>query len=226
MVRKDHSGDPGKNDHKWKGQPEDGKRDEGRPRKDPSRPPPQRTTGNSKQRLHNKNQHGALQPVENRKDEGDFTKNREQRRQDQHQKGTRQNKQQPCRKSTLGAIHQPAEIGCQLLRFRPRQERTEIQRMQKPAIADPAPLIDKFTMHQSDLARRATKGQTSDPRPDGDCIPKRRQVCPGPFIRHNANSLSHAKSTCPKSVTVQTSSANSNIQIPETGIKQTRDKHI
>ena len=157
MVRKDHSGNPGKNDHKWKGHPEDGKRDEGRPRKHPSRPPLQRPTGNAQQRFHNENQHGALQPVENRRDKGNVTENREQRRQDQHQKGTGQNKQQPRRKSALGAIHQPAEIGCQLLRFRPRQERAEIQRMQKPAIADPAPLIDKFTVHQRNLACRTAK---------------------------------------------------------------------
>ena len=62
-------------------------------------------------------------------------------------------------------MHQPAEIGRQLLRLWPRQQHAKIQRVQKTRIGYPMALFHYFTMHHRNLRRRPAEGQQTNAEP-------------------------------------------------------------
>ncbi|MCY1235043.1 hypothetical protein D9M72_476470 [compost metagenome] len=49
------------------------------------------------------------------------------------------------------AVHEPADVGGQLLRLGAGQQHAEVQRMQEALLADPAPPLDQLRMHDRDL---------------------------------------------------------------------------
>ncbi len=53
-----------------------------------------------------------------------------------------------------GLVQQPADIGCQLLRLRSRQNHAEIKCVQEALFRYPAPALDQLLMHDRDLTGR------------------------------------------------------------------------
>ena len=79
--------------------------------------------------------------------------------------------EQPARhQAAERAMHQPADIGRELLRLRAGQQHAIVERMQEAPLGDPALLLDHDAMHHRDLAGRAAEAQERDPQPD----PQRR----------------------------------------------------
>jgi hypothetical protein len=72
-------------------------------------------------------------------------------------------------------MHDPAEIGRQLLRLRPRQQRAKAQRMQKPLLSQPVPLLHNLAVHHGDLPGRPAERQQPDPQPHAQRDAKARQ---------------------------------------------------
>jgi len=64
------------------------------------------------------------------------------------------------------AVHQPADVGGELLGLGAWQEHAIVERMQEPVLADPALLLDDDAVHHSDLTGRAAKAQKRDTQPD------------------------------------------------------------
>jgi hypothetical protein len=65
-------------------------------------------------------------------------------------------------------MHEPAQISCQLLRFRTRQKRAEVQSVQKPALADPMAFVNHLPVQQGNLPGRTAERQQSyfQPHPE------------------------------------------------------------
>ena len=63
-------------------------------------------------------------------------------------------------------MQQPADVHRELLRFRSRQQHAVVQRMQEPALADPALLLDQNAVHHRDLPGRPAEAERGDLRPD------------------------------------------------------------
>ena len=74
------------------------------------------------------------------------------------------------------AVHQPADVGGELLRLRARQEHAVVEGMQKPALGDPALLLDQDAVHDRDLTGRAAETERGDPQPDPKGLRKRNAV--------------------------------------------------
>ena len=64
--------------------------------------------------------------------------------------------QSPRGDPTAHTVHQPAEIGGELLSLRTGQEQAVVQGVDKPPITDPSAAVDDLAVHHSDLARRPT----------------------------------------------------------------------
>jgi len=73
-------------------------------------------------------------------------------------------------------MQQPADIGRKLLRFGPRQQHTEIKRMQKPPLAHPAFLNDQDAVHDGDLPGGSPETEQGDAHPDADGLAQRYAV--------------------------------------------------
>ncbi len=69
-----------------------------------------------------------------------------------------------------GAVHKPADIGCQLLRFGARQDHAVVQRMQKTPLADPALPVNHFFMHDGYLSGRPAKADKAEFQPEQKCL--------------------------------------------------------
>ena len=102
----------------------------------------------------------------------------------QHQNGQRwQHEQQPGHHAAPGAVHQPAQIGGQLLGFRARQQHAIVQRMQKTPLRNPAPPHHQLLVHQRDLPGRPAKADPAQPEPEPQCLGHRHHSRRGSQIR-------------------------------------------
>jgi len=81
------------------------------------------------------------------------------------QQQRRQHEQAAGYQPTGGAVHQPADVGGQLLCFRTWQHHAVIQRVQKALLGNPAPLFDQFAVHQRNLPGRAAKADAAQLQP-------------------------------------------------------------
>src|SRR5262245_29041282 len=61
-----------------------------------------------------------------------------------------------------GAMHQPADIGRELLRLGARQQHAIVERMQEPLFRDPTLLLDQNAMHDRDLSGGTAEAQGRD----------------------------------------------------------------
>jgi len=82
----------------------------------------------------------------------------------------------PCDDRTRPAVHQPADIGRELLGLGSRQQHAIAQGVQKPRLADPFLLVDDDTVHHRDLPGRAAKAERGDPQPDAQRLAERDAV--------------------------------------------------
>ncbi len=74
------------------------------------------------------------------------------------------------------AMHQPANIDGELVRFRARQQHAVAQRVQKPRFTDPFLLIDDDAVHHRYLAGRAAKAECRHPQPHSKRLAERDAV--------------------------------------------------
>ena len=64
------------------------------------------------------------------------------------------------------AMHQPADVGRELLRLRTRQQHAVVQRMKESVLRDPVLLLDQNPVHHRDLASRSAEAEHCDTEPD------------------------------------------------------------
>jgi hypothetical protein len=145
----------------------DGKRDRHRPL--------QRAFRHLDQRFHHQHQHRAFQAKEQRGHNRHIAQGCVDGGKRQHHRRAGQDEQQPRCQATTHAMHQPAEVGCQLLRLWPRQQHAEIKRMQETRIGYPMALFHHFAMHDRNLRCRPAEGQQTDAEPHAQRLGKARK---------------------------------------------------
>ena len=119
---------------------------------------PTRTT-----RLDHDREHRGLQPEEHRLDEADIAIGRVDIAQAHDGDDAGQDEQAAGHDAAGGPVQQPADIGRELLRLRPRQQHAVVQRMQEPALGDPVFFLDQDAVHHRDLPGRAAETQHARP---------------------------------------------------------------
>ncbi len=77
----------------------------------------------------------------------------------------RQHEQRAGHDAAQRAVHQPADVGRQLLGLGPGQHHGVVQRMQETVLADPAPAFHQFGMHHGDLAGRTAEADEAELEP-------------------------------------------------------------
>ncbi len=90
-----------------------------------------------------------------------------QRNQDEQR---RQHEQSAGDDATPRTVHEPADVGSQLLGLRPWQHHAVVQRMEETVLRDPAAPLDQFLMHEGDLSRRTTEADETEPQPVAECV--------------------------------------------------------
>ena len=127
-------------------------------------------------RLGDDGQHRRLEPEEQAGDHADIARQRVDPAQRHDRDEAGQDEQAARDQPAAGAVHQPADIGGELLRLRPRQQRAEVQGVQEAVFGDPAPLLDEDAVHHRDLPGRPAEGQGGDAAPDGDRLGQARHA--------------------------------------------------
>ena len=118
------------------------------------------------QRLDHDREHRGLQAEEQRFDIPDIAVGRVDIAQ-AHDGDDAGHDEQAARHDAAGSpVHEPADIGCELLRLRARQQHAVVQRMQEPALGDPLLLLDQDAVHDCDLPRGPAEGEQRHPQPD------------------------------------------------------------
>ncbi|MNS81081.1 hypothetical protein D3C72_1147820 [compost metagenome] len=69
-----------------------------------------------------------------------------------------------------GAVHEPTDVGGQLLCLGAWQQHAVVQRVQEPLLADPAPALDQFLVHDRDLPGGPTKTDEAQLEPEQECF--------------------------------------------------------
>ena len=73
-------------------------------------------------------------------------------------------------------MHQPADVGGELLRFRARQEHAVIQRVQKSPLGNPSSVHDQFLVHEGYLSSRAAEADEAELEPKGKGLPEAHRL--------------------------------------------------
>ncbi len=89
------------------------------------------------------------------------------------------------------AMHQPADIGRELLRLGARQQHAIVERMQEPLFRDPALLLDQNAMHDRDLSGGAPEAQGRDTKPGPERLAQRYCVAKLRTVLSDDGELSH-----------------------------------
>ena len=164
----DHAGGDD-DDREGDGEKED--RDEGDGGQRDHDPVAQRALADAHHGLDDDGEHRGLQPEEQRLDEADIAEGGVDIAQAHDGDDAGQDEQAAGHDAAGGPVQQPADIGGELLRLRPRQQHAVVQRMQEPALGDPVLFLDQDAMHHRDLAAgppklsRATRSQTRKASP-------------------------------------------------------------
>ena len=159
----DHAG---RNDDDREGDVEKEDRDKGDRGERDHQPVAQRALADADDGLDHDREHRGLQAEEHRLDEADIAIGRVDVAQAHDGDDAGQDEQAAGHDAAGGPVQQPADIGRELLRFRPRQQHAVVQRMQKPALRDPVLFLDQDAVHHRDLPGRAAETQHGDPQPD------------------------------------------------------------
>jgi hypothetical protein len=126
----------------------------------------QRALADAHQRLDHDREHRGLQPEEQRLDIPDLAEGGVDDAQRHDGDDAGEDEETARHDAAGGAVHQPADIGRELLRLGARQQHAVVERMQKPALGNPALLLDQDAVHDRDLSGRAAKTQQRHPQPD------------------------------------------------------------
>ena len=126
----------------------------------------QRARADPPHRVEDDRQHRRLEAEEQSVDRADIAVEEIEPAQAHDRDDAGQHEQDAGDEPAADAVHQPADIGGELLRLGAGQQHAEVERVQEAALADPAPLLDQHLVHQRDLAGRPAEAQQGDPRPD------------------------------------------------------------
>ena len=77
-----------------------------------------------------------------------------------------QHKQDTGHDTAPGAVHQPADVGGQLLRLGSGQQHAVVQGVQKTGFRDPALLLHQLAVHDGNLPGRTTKADKAQLEPE------------------------------------------------------------
>ena len=110
--------------------------------------------------------HRGLQAEKQRLHDADVSVSRVDPAQDHDANEARQDEKRARNQTALGLVKQPSDIDRELLRLRAGQQHAEIQRMQKPVLADPFLLLDQNPVHDGNLPGRPPEAQRRDLGPD------------------------------------------------------------
>lgn len=69
-------------------------------------------------------------------------------------------------------MHQPADIGGELLGFRAGQDHAVVQRMQETPLGNPVPAFDQFLVHNGNLTGRAAEADETEFEPKDGGLPQ------------------------------------------------------
>ena len=127
-----------------------------------------RALADAHDRFQHDREHRRLQPEEQRRDDPDLAVGGIDVAQRHDGDDAGQDEQHAGHQAAERAVHQPADIGRELLRLRPRQQHAVVERVQEPALGDPALLLDQDAMHHRDLPGRAAEAQQRDAQPDAE----------------------------------------------------------
>ena len=64
------------------------------------------------------------------------------------------------------AVHEPADVGRELLRLGTGQQHAVVERVQEALLADPAAPVDELAVHDRDLAGRSAEGDEPELHPE------------------------------------------------------------
>ena len=117
------------------------------------------------QRVQHNRRHGWLDAVKNPGNDGLFTIRHVHPAEPNQQHQRRQYKQCTRHYTAPSTVHQPAQVGGQLLRLRARQQHAKVQRMQKAFFRYPAALFNQLAVHDGNLPRRAAKADEAELQP-------------------------------------------------------------
>ncbi len=107
-----------------------------------------------------------LYAIEETCNDGHVTMGHIQPRQRNDEKEGRQNKKNAGQHTAPGPVQQPAQIGGQLLRFRPGQQHAIVEGVQKALFGDPPAAVNQLLMHEGDLTGRAAKADEPQLQPE------------------------------------------------------------
>ena len=109
------------------------------------------------QGLEHDHQYGCLYAEQRAVDDRNALPKSVEQAQAQHDESAGQHEQDPGRQPAAHTVHQPAEIGRELGRLRPRQQHAEIERMQEARLVDPFFFVDHDAMHHARSGRPARR---------------------------------------------------------------------
>ena len=118
----------------------------------------QRLPADAHDRVEDDGEHGRLEPEEQGGDDADLPVKGIDPAQDHDGDDAGQDEQPAGHDAAEGAVHQPADVGGELLRLGPRQQHAVVERVQEAALRHPALLLDEDAVHDRDLAGRAAEG--------------------------------------------------------------------
>ena len=125
----------------------------------------ERSGADSPHRLGDDGEHRRLEAEEQCRHPADIARRRIDPGQDHDRGEARQDEQYARDQAAFGAVHQPADIGGELLRLRARQKHAVIERVEEPGLAQPPSFLDEDPVHKRDLASRPAKAEQCDLRP-------------------------------------------------------------
>jgi hypothetical protein len=131
-------------------------------------------------RMHDQRGDRRLQPIEQAGHERQLAVGQVDPRQRDEDEQRRQHEQPAGHEAPAAAVHQPADVGGELLRFGPGQQHAVVQRVQEALLADPAPPLDQLGVHDGDLPGRPAEADEAELEPEAQRFPeadgKRRGV--------------------------------------------------
>ncbi len=148
---------PGCEDDRGEGNPEEKDADERKGRNRPHHLVLERFAADAQDCRRDDRQHDGLQPAEDRRDRRHISKRRVEIAQSPQQTHRRKDKQAAGDDAAARAMQQPADIHRELLRLRAGQEHAVVQGVEETRLADPAPALHEFRVHERDLAGGTAK---------------------------------------------------------------------
>ena len=140
--------------------------DEGQPRDEEGQVRLECSATDPQHCLDHHGEHRRLQPKEQARDDTDLAPDHVDPAQHHERDDAGQDEQAAGHQAAGRTVHQPADIGGELLRLGPGQQHAVVQRVQEPRLRHPAPFLDEHAMHDRDLPRRTAETQQRDPGPD------------------------------------------------------------